>query len=183
MGWKNIKDHYQIEHIVQVRSGRIGIGSSMVRDLIRISFDGVVSWGNLGPCNQNDDLMRIYKAMESNPAELKKLLDAPDSFARSLPVWTYDGAEIIEKSCEEYGWPNCTHDGLLMYENAFSSDRRKVVEFAMRNALAGIQHGTRRLDEIKAQLKQATEMLQEDAAALAKLENDYPDIRIELGPP
>lgn len=178
MGWKNIKNHYQIKHIVQVRGGRIGIGSSMIHDLIRISFDGVVSWGNLGPATQNDDLMRIFKAMESNPAELKKLLDAPDSFVRSLPVWTYDGAEIIEKSCEEYGWPNCTHDGLLMYENAFFSNRLEVVEFAMRNAWARVKHGLCRLEEIKDQLKKTTEMLQEDVAALAKLELDYPDVHI-----
>lgn len=65
MAWKNIKDHYRIGHIVQIRNGLITIGSSFVHDLIRVTLDGKVSWGNLG-ASKNDDLARYYAEMTAD---------------------------------------------------------------------------------------------------------------------
>ena len=53
---------------------------------------------------------------------------------KSLPVYTYEGGEIIEHKCEAYGWPNLTDDGQVMYNNKFSSDRNEVVRWAKENA-------------------------------------------------
>jgi len=40
MGWKNLKEHFRIGHIVQCRDGVILIGSGYVSDLIKVSLDG-----------------------------------------------------------------------------------------------------------------------------------------------
>jgi hypothetical protein len=93
MSWKNIKDHYQIGHIVQIREGKITIGSAYVHDLIRITFDGEVSWGSLGPRHEGD-LARYHKEMTADPAKLRELIESEDSFTASLPVFTYDGVRF-----------------------------------------------------------------------------------------
>jgi hypothetical protein len=175
MGWKNVKDHYRIGHMVQVREGRIAIGSGYISDLIRVSFEGKVTWGNLGPSG-NDNLARYYAEMNADLGKLKELIDAPDTFERSLTVFTYDGGEILEKFCEEYEWPNITHDGMIMYENSFSPDKEKVVKWAMKSAKYGIQSMKRRVNEIEADMVKAKGHLSEYAESLALLETDFPEV-------
>ena len=181
MSWKNIKDHYRIGHIVQIREGRIAIGSPYIHDLIRVSFDGTVTWGNLGP-SKNDDLARYYSEMTADLRKLKELIDAPDNFTASLPVFTYEGGNIIEKQCEAYSYPHITHDGLLMYENTFSADKAQVVAWAKRNAWCGVKQWKRNIQEAEQALEQKRSELAQDEANLAKLEADYPDIEIPRKP-
>lgn len=177
MSWKNLKDHYRIGHIVQIRDGLIAIGSGYVSDLIRVTFDGKVSWGNLG-ASSNDELARYYAEMTADLAKLKELIDASDTFAESLVVYTYEGGEILEKQCEAYGWPNVTHDGLVMYENSFSADKLKVVKWAKRNADCGIQSGDRRLKEVREELAKIEIWRSEYVADLAQLNADYPEVEV-----
>ena len=176
MGWKNVKEYYDIGHIVQVRNKRIEIGSSYISDLIRVSFDGNVLWGNLGP-SENDDLERYYKEMTSDVPKLKELINAPDTFERSLPVYTEEGGEIVEKYCEEYGWPNVTHDGLLMYENVFFKDKNEVIKQAKSSSKSYIQMLERLLEDKKSEIYDLEEDLSDQIAQLEKLEKDYPEIK------
>lgn len=178
MAWKNLKDHYRIGHHVQIRDGFIGIGSSYVFDLIRVTFDGKVSWGSLGQVN-NADLVRIYAEMTADLGKVKELLAAPDSFAVSLPVFTYRDSEILEKQCEAYGYPNVTHDGLIQYENTFSPDRDQVVAWAKRLAAYDIKSHLRHLKEQEAKLAERKRWLTESQAHLAKLEADFPLIEYQ----
>lgn len=174
MGWKNIKDHYRIGHIVQIRDGRIAVGSGYVSDLIRVSFDGNVSWGNLG-ASKNDDLARYYAEMTADPKKLKELIDMPDTFTESLTVYTYDGGEIIEKKCEAYGWPNLTHDGQLQYENMHSADKLMVVKWAKQDSKLGIKAALERIAEIKKDLKKVEDWHSKEVSDLEKLERDFPE--------
>lgn len=169
MGFKSIKEHYRIGHIVQIREGRIAIGSPYVSDLIRVSFAGEVTWGSLG-ASKNDDLARYYAEMTADLGKLKFLIEQPDSFTAAIPVFTYDGAEIVEHKCEALGWPNVTHAGALMYENTFSPDRAKVVEWAKRNEDAGIESCQRRLRELAADVAKVEGWLADHRSNRAKLE-------------
>jgi hypothetical protein len=173
MSWKNVRDHYRIGHQVQINDGRICIGSPYIYDLIRVSLDGAVSWGNLGPSN-NPDLARYYAEMTADPVKLRELVTTPDTFTASIPVFTYDGGEIIEKQCETLGWPNVTHDGLMMYANTFSADKATVVAWAKRNADLGIESARRRIEEAETDLLQARTQLALEEADRAELEADYP---------
>jgi hypothetical protein len=170
MSWKNVKDHYRIGHIVQVREGKICIGSAYVSDLIMVSFDGEVSWGPLGP-SKNDEHARYHSEMTSDLAKLRELIEAPDSFANAIPVYTYDGGDILEKQCEALGWPHVTHDGCLQYENTFSADRTEVIEWAKRNAKAGIELWDKRIVELNADIAKAMKWRARDAADLQKLDS------------
>lgn len=155
MGWKAIKEHYHIDHSVQVVPGKgICIGSPYVHDLLTIDAAGQVIVGKLG-VRSGEKLDRYKQEMEADPAKLVELMAKPDTFERSIVVYTYEGGEIIECACEELGWPNVTHDGRMMYENTFSVDRAEVVGWAVRSARSSIEAWTENVARRQADLAEA----------------------------
>lgn len=175
MGWKSVREHYGIEganRIVQVVDGQIYIGVQYIQDLMKISVDGVLVKKDdvLGSA----DFARYAKKMEEDPEKLKELVKAKDVFSKSIVVYTYDGGQILEKECEEPGWPNVTHDGLLMYENTFSTEKAKVIKWARENASAGVNLCRRQVMDAEDALERARTQLIEQEEALRVLERDYP---------
>lgn len=132
MGWKSVKDHYQIGHIVCNCDEGIAIGSSYIPKLIVIGVDGTFS--TKSDLAGNSDLERYRIEMLSDMDKLLELVRQEDSFERSIPVWTYDGSEIIEKHCEELGFPNVTHDGWVMYDNMYFGTFEEAHSAALKNA-------------------------------------------------
>lgn len=167
MGWKAIKDHYRIVHQVQVTKKGICIGSPYIHDIMIVSMDGelVKDHGS----SVNAELNRYSAEMRADPAKLRELSVSPDTFSKSVTVYTYDGARIIEKLCDEPGWPNVTHDGEMMYENTFSADRDEVVKWAKKSCLSAISWKRRFVGEKRAELAEIEAKLAkslEDAKAL-----------------
>ena len=123
MGWKNIKEHYKIGHLMhKTRDGNIQIGSPYISDLITVYPNGGVKIGRLG-IEDNKELQRYVDEMVNDVDKLVELYNTPDKFEKSIPVYYYDDnrGEIITTYCEEFGWPNNTHDGLLMYSTYFDN--------------------------------------------------------------
>ena len=145
MGWKAIKEHYRINHHVQVTDEGICIGYSRkfnrAHNLIVIELGvGVMNFncGRLDGENLTrfaDRELRRYEAeMRADPVRVGELVAANDVFQKSITVYTYKDAQIIEKKCEKLGWPNNTHDGQTMSDNAFSTNRAQVVAWAIGSA-------------------------------------------------
>lgn len=169
MGWKNIKEAYGIKHIVRIVPDKgICIGSGYIHDIIVIDKDfNIKRSQHIGRGEPFDSMVR---AMEADKAELRRLFDAPDTFAKSVTVYTYDyDGNIIEKKCEEPGWPNITHDGECMYENTFSTDRAQVVEWASANIEATIKSTRRTLADTERELEECRKHLAGYEAAALKL--------------
>ncbi len=175
MGWKNIKEHFRIEHIVCVKQGEgLCIGSPYIYNIIVLALDGTVKKRN-DRSGSNPDLDRYQREIDATPAsKIKELLDAPDTFAAALAVYTYDGGTIKECRCEAYGWPNITHDGQLMYENTFSAAREKIVQSAKRNAQAGIEIWTRNLQDSQKRVTECETELGQAKRELAQLNAENP---------
>jgi len=129
MGWKTLKQHFGITHQVTVEKDCINIGSGYVHDLVVINT-------KTGRAVENSTfssfLNEHYPELKNSPEDkILELISAEDVFLNSLPVYTYtNDGEILEKQCEEFGYPNVTHDGLIMYENTFSEDKNKIIERA-----------------------------------------------------
>lgn len=166
MGWKAIRDHYRIGHIVQVVPDKgICIGSAYVHDIIVIRDGEIVRrWGS-----GEGEIGRYLEEMDADPAKLAELAACEDQFEHSITVYTYEGGAIVEKQCEELGWPNVTHDGLIQFENTFSADRAEVLAWAKRDAEAGIELGQDRVERAKADLVEACQYLARRTADLQKL--------------
>lgn len=137
MGWKNIKEEFCLdEFIVHVDqdTGYIHIGKSFMPSLVSIARDGVIRHSH--PAYEFKGV--IKGVMNATASELKDLIELPDSFDRSITVYTFSGTKIVEKQCEELGWPNVTHDGQLMYDNMYSVDKEQVIEWARKRLMSKI---------------------------------------------
>lgn len=168
MGCKNVKQYYEIKHIVCMTDKGMCIGSPYIHDIIVIQKDGTIT--KKYNSNSNDDLKRYQSEMLADKIKLAELINSPDVFENSLPVYTYDGGEVIEKQCGEYGWPNITHDGCLMYDNVFFKDRAGAVKKAKENAVSGVDFYTDKIIQLQAEIKKAEEWLEIEKANLNKLE-------------
>jgi hypothetical protein len=168
MGWKNVKEHYRISHLVQVVPSKgICIGSPYIHDIIVIGLDGELKRRERSL--SNEDLARYQNEMDADLVRLKELVLSQDTFETSITIWTYDGGDIVEKQCEVPEWPNVTHDGQMIYENTHSTDRGRVIEWAKRNAEAYLRLATERTDEAKERYKKCEAMVAEAKADLEKL--------------
>lgn len=174
MGWKNVRDHYKIMHNIFVENNIIHIGSGFIPSIIAIDNEGEILKKYTG---NNADLMRYQLDMAGNTAKLRNLIQTPDQFEHSLSVYTYEGANIIEKSCEKYGWPNTTHDGEPMYDNTFSPDKSVVIQWAMENAQSRISVQTSILEDKQkdvARIQADIESVKSHLEVLKELSRQHP---------
>lgn len=175
MGWKNIKDAFGIEkHIVCVAEKGICIGSGYVHDLVVIDLQ-------TGQVRENETfkgfLQKSYPSLgQASPEEVLALICSPDTFSASIPVFTYEGGLVIEKRCETLGWPNATHDGELMYENTFHTDKNTVIGWAKRSARLKVSHTAEHLERLKQQLADVEGDLVSARASVHQLETDHPGV-------
>ena len=168
MGCKALKAHYGIQHIVHVvDGGAIAIGSPYLPIIILIT-DGDPEWKLMPmPDGELDD---VFDRMVREPDVVRALIATPDTFERAIPVWTFDyDGNIVEHACEKPGWPNTTHDGVLMYENRFSTDRSQVVAWARENLALYAEHAQECVAEASKQLEEKRKARDAATNALAKL--------------
>jgi len=132
MGWKNVKEHYYIEHLIQVTEKGICIGNDSIHDLIVIGMDGNIRKRYDGSmCSPG--LTFYQKAMDNDRILLKNLVLKPDTFTTDIVVYAYENGHIVEKLCEKVGYPNLTHDGCLMHGCTHSTDKSTIIKWAKRN--------------------------------------------------
>jgi hypothetical protein len=167
MGWKSVRDHYRISHMIQVRDGRICIGSPYIPDLIQIDRIGRIS--KRADDAWNAELVRYQAEFDADPDLLARLVSEEDTFANAIPVYTWEQGEILELECEELGWPNVTHCGRIMYENTFSTDRAETIRRAIKDAEAGVKAFCERAEQLRTELAQNTTRLHASQAAVVKL--------------
>lgn len=172
MGWKSVKQAYGIKHIVKMVGDEIHIGSPYVGDLIRIDQSAKVVLNRV--FSRSGDLGRYIDDMERDPVELMRLIHAEDSFGDTITVYTWHDGRIIEKQCEEAGWPNVTTDGELMYENTFSTSPEATVERARADQDARVERTLEHLAEVEAKLDEAKARLARARDAVATLEASHP---------
>lgn len=169
MGWKAVKDAYNIEHIVEVDDGNILISSDYLHGIIKIDPKlKTIEWGTLGE-RQYGDLARYWCDLHADLDKLWQLADAKDEFSTSLPVYSYSDGKIIEDYCEEYGWPNVTHTGKLMYDNVFFSSRNDAIKRGIRNAEAGVEIAAEHVETCKQKLADAEKHLMQEQGELNSL--------------
>lgn len=171
MGWKSVKDHYGIKHQVCITPEGICIGSAYIHDIIVINLDGTIKKRY---DRENEDLCRYQREMDADLEKLRQLIQAPDTFTVSIPVYTYEGGEIIEKQCEALGYPNVTHDGEMMYENRFSADKEEVTVWAKESATSRIQFWQEQIEEAEKRLAKCRAGLMAETMNLSRLMADYP---------
>ena len=176
MGWKNVKEHYRIGHIVSVEGDKIHIGSPYIHDIITVSSEGKFLKEYGDSWSRNEDLDRYMSEMKADPAKLKELIQTPDTFTKSIPVYTFTDKGVEEKFCEEAGWPNVTHDGLLMYENTFSTNKMAIVKDAKRSLRSRMEYTIGVIAEEEKSIERWKQHIVNDQKQLDELMAQYPKV-------
>lgn len=172
MGWKKLKDHFGINHTVQVVGDKVAIGSAYVHDLVTID----VATGTVRANEAFSNFLELAypHLLTAAPEEIAALIAEPDEFTAAIPVFTYRDADIIEKVCETPGWPNVTHDGELMYENTFSTDKAQVVAWAKKSSAIAIRGLARNIEKWAREIAEMQAEKARHEAVLAQLMSLYP---------
>lgn len=167
MGWKAFKEHFKIEHNVCITREGICIGSGYVHNLAVVDTDtGEV----LRNKTFKDFLDDKYPALVEAPREkILELINSEDRFERSLPVYTCEGEDILKKSCEDYGYPNVTHCGELMYDNTYFSDRKQAVDNAVKSTENSVTFAEDIVKECREKLSKAEDRLDTTSKNLLSL--------------
>lgn len=173
MGWKKLRDHYGIVHAVQVKEGRIHIGSSYIPSCIVVERDGRVWDRDADGTRKNTELARVSAAIAADPATAARLIAEPDEFGPSVKVYSWtDGNGIVEEFCETPGWPNVTHAGTMMYDNLHSTDRAETVARARRDGRLRLRQLERVAEEARKTVTDTDAEIARAAASLAALDAD-----------
>lgn len=161
MGWKTLREQYGIKHIVQrLRDGTFAVGSPYISRLLVVHPDGKVEPNSL--LTDNSELWPVIAAMRADPGAVRRAIEAEDVFATSVPVYSCEGAVLIESFCETPGYPNVTHDGTLMYENSYYLSRAEALEVFSQAASRSVEHREEAVTRAREELDKALERL--DAA-------------------
>lgn len=179
MGWKNVKEHYRIGHTVQVNNKGIVIGSSYMPEIIVISLAGELTKLYDTGFGSNEDLVRYQTEMLADLPKLKELIDTPDTFQTFIKVYTWSEGVILEKFCENTVWPSVTHDGELMYENTFSTDKEQVVRWAKKDVKGSLEGYTEAMEDYRQKMEKMRDKVRELQGYMEKLDSTYPDIQFQ----
>jgi len=178
MGWKNVRDYFGItQHRIEVEDGAICIGNGFIHDQIKISTStGAITTNRTFPELAEEKYPALCAA---KPEELLKLIQSPDTFKANIPVYTFKDGEIIDCLCEEPGYPNLTHDGRLMHENRFSTDRNQVVAWAKRDLECWQKSLGQSIEKTEADLRKQKRQYADVQERLEVLARNYPDTAAE----
>ncbi len=172
MGWKTLKEALKINHTVMRTQQGICIGSPYIHNILVINNDGMLvkddGW------SVNAEIDRYQREIRADPARIKALIQAEDKFERSLLVYTYKDAEVIEKFCEEYDYPNVTHDGEMMYDNTFFRTKEEAAREAISQMESRIACAKRMIGDLKKKIQEHKICFGEAKEGLQKLNAEYP---------
>lgn len=171
MGWKNVRDHYRIEHIVKLIDGTMHIGSPLVGSLVTVTPDGEATVNKA--FTGSAEIHRYCDDINADPNMFMRLMASDDVFAASIPVYTWDGGRIVEQLCEEFGWPNVTHDGDLMYQNTHFLEREEALQYARRDAHAKVATLQETVEEARQRLAEREALLARAVAEEASLNAEH----------
>lgn len=173
MGFKVFEDHFGVHnHIVTVRDGVLHIGSSYVSDLVGFNMEtGEVLINDTFSGFLNQYYPNILNATNE---ERLALINAQDVFEQSIPVFTSNKGQIIEKACEQLGFPNVTHDGELMHQNTHYANKDDAIEYERENLYCRIECYEESIQEIETRLAEKKQQLAETQKMLQDFNKLYP---------
>lgn len=104
----------------------IGIGTSLCHDLITINKTTFKLKYALD-YNTDFDIWHKLKELISNN-KIQEIINGYDELNIKLPIFYINNSgNIIESYTDEYGYPNTTYDGKLMYDNYFFKTKKDAI--------------------------------------------------------
>jgi len=147
----------------------IAVGSPMCHDLIsvdkktmRISYALDTFRKGRPSVDNKDDLGGIWDQLQKliDSGILAEIIANDDPITDScVKVYTYRGGKVIEKYAYEFGWPNSTVDGEMMYKNTHFLTFDDATQRGINEETAAVNSLDRRLKELEERKRKAFEEL------------------------
>tara|TARA_Y100000034_G_C6910321_1_gene424386 strand:+ start:10256 stop:10789 length:534 start_codon:yes stop_codon:yes gene_type:complete len=145
MNIKSFKNKFNIKHIVSIKDGKLLIGSPYIPDIVKIDLPtGIIEKEGSSVSFIRDNYPEL---LNSSPESILKLIEEKESPEDLVDVYTFSDSNIIKKKAEEFGYPNVTTDGELMYDNTFFRSYGEALNQAIKEAEAGIKFLSRSVED------------------------------------
>ena len=181
-----LKELLDIKHAVADYGEYIGIGSWYVHDLIRIdkktfevSKSSIVSDG---------ELLRIFDELKNiNKTKMRDIVMGNNGEEYNKEVYYCESGKIRKTYCKEYGYPNTTIDGVLMYDNTHYKNPLDAVVREIEGLKIGIKYTQNNIIDLDDNLRKQKEKLNEYMKEMEELKrvsenlskNNMDDISID----
>lgn len=151
----------------------IAVGSGLCHDLISVDKKtlkikyALDTWreGREALLKKNSILLlSIWDKLQEliDSGEIKDIIEGKDDIDPKLPVYTVKKGKLVKSYTDEYGWPNITEDGELMYDNTYFKTRIEAIEYGIREYESGAEMSKRRIEQIEEDLKKWKGILNEE---------------------
>lgn len=153
-------------YIVNNQEDYIAVGSPLCHNLISVDKKtlkikyALDTW-NTGrqSVGHHEELGFIWDTLQEliNNGEIHDIINGNDEIDNPLPVYTIEGGKLIETWTDEYGWPNTTIDGTIMYENTHFKTRKQAIENGIRDYKNRYEYKREYFEELKEKIKKTEE--------------------------
>lgn len=135
-------------YIVSNNDEYIAVGSPLCHDLIKVNKKtkemtfALDTWKKGKSSLGNSELLFIAEKLEELIAnnEIQKIIDEDDIIEKPLTVYSFSDFEIVESITDEYGWPNTTISGQVMYNNVWFKTKEEAQKKAISETDAWIKY-------------------------------------------
>ena len=163
-------------YTIQQDGEKICIGGAYCNDLISVNMETLkmktashIDGGRAGL--RNDELVMIWDKLTEliKNGEIKDIIEGKDEIENPLTVYTVQDGELKECITDEYGWPNVTDDGFLMYGNQYFRTKEAAVQRGVDDLECQIISSKRLIDEYVDSLKKHKDLIKEFEKRMRKL--------------
>jgi hypothetical protein len=152
-------------YIISENEGYIAVGSPYVHNLISVDKKtmnikyALDTFGEGRKSIQNDLLVSIWDKLHDlvESGEIIDIINGADEIVKPLLVYCIKDDELVESITDEYGWPNVTSDGELMYENTHYKTKGEAIAHGIKNITSQLEYIDESISEATNRLKEETD--------------------------
>lgn len=153
-------------YIINNQEDYIAVGSSLCHDLISVDKKtlkikyALDTWREgRKSLDKKDYLAVIWDKLQEliDNGEIHDIINGNDEIDNPLPVYTIKDGELVETWTDEYGWPNTTIDGTIMYENTHFKTKKEAIENGIYSYKNRYEYRREYLEELKEKIQKVNE--------------------------
>jgi hypothetical protein len=164
-------------YTVHNSEGKLCVGSSLCSDLISLNIEtkelkyALDTWREGRKSIKYEPLEIIWDRLEEliNNGEIDYYLEGEDEIENPLPVFSFSNGTLIKTTTDEYGWPNITSDGTLMYDNTFFKTEIDAIEYGIKETKISIRFSKEKYERLKSEIESVEKDIQDNEGYLIKL--------------
>jgi hypothetical protein len=164
------------DYTIQQDGEKIFIGGAYCNDLISVNMETLemntaLNKGEGRAGLRNDELVMIWDKLTEliKNGEIRDIIEGKDEIENPLTVYTVQDGELKECITDEYGWPNVTDDGFLMYENQYFRRKEAAIQRGIYDLESQIISSKRLIDEYVDKLKRHKDLIKESENCMREL--------------